>query len=144
MPAFGRSSRVRVRMRARSPTKCMPAFCRCAGHLPMNMARAVIKRELTAEVAVNVRRIEAIWSGCRARFSAGEPFLFGRFGAADAMYAPVVSRLHTYAVDVGANTRQYMDAVMALPAWGEWHAAAVMEPWVIAEDEVDWPTVHRA
>ena len=109
----------------------------------MNMWRPVIKRELTPEAAANVQRIEEIWSGCRARFGKGGPFLFGRFGAADAMYAPVVSRLHTYAVAVGAGTRAYMDAVMALPAWREWYGAALKEPWVLAEDEVDWPTVHR-
>jgi len=62
---------------------------------------------------------------------------------ADAMYAPVVSRFHTYAVEVGAMARGYMDAVMALPAWGEWRAAALAEPWVLPEDEVDWPTVVR-
>ena len=93
--------------------------------LPMNMWRPVIKRELTPEAAANVQRIEAIWNDCRARFGQERPFLFGRFGAADAMYAPVVARLHTYAVAVGAGTRAYMDAVMALPAWREWHAAAV-------------------
>jgi len=112
--------------------------------LPMNMWRPVIKRELTPEAAANVARIEAIWNDCRARFANGGPFLFGRFGAADAMYAPVVARLHTYAVAVGAGTRAYMDAVMALPAWREWHTAAVKEPWVLAEDEVDWPTVRKA
>ncbi len=32
---------------------------------------------------------------------------------------------------------------MALPAWGEWYAAALKEPWVLAEDEVDWPTVRK-
>ncbi|MSO68163.1 MAG: glutathione S-transferase family protein [Pseudolabrys sp.] len=111
--------------------------------LPMNMWRPVIKRELTPEVLVNVQRIEEIWNGCRARFGKTGPFLFGRFGAADAMYAPVVARLHTYAVDVGAGTRDYMDAVMALPAWREWHAAGIKEPWVLAEDEVDWPAVHK-
>jgi glutathione S-transferase len=111
--------------------------------LPMNMWRPVIKRDLTPEAAVNVRRIEASWSDCRARFGKGGPFLFGHFGAADAMYAPVVSRLNTYAVDVGAGTRAYMDAVMALPAWREWHAAGIKEPWVLAEDEVDWPAVHK-
>jgi glutathione S-transferase len=112
--------------------------------LPMNMWRPVLKRELTPEAAANVARIEAIWNDCRARFAKGGPFLFGRFGAADAMYAPVVARLHTYAVAVGAGTRAYMDAVMALPAWREWHTAAVKEPWVLAEDEVDWPTVLKA
>ena len=59
------------------------------------------------------------------------------------MYAPVVSRFHTYAVEVAPLARAYMDAVMALPAWGEWRAAALAEPWVLPEDEVDWPTVLR-
>jgi glutathione S-transferase len=112
--------------------------------LPMNMWRPVIKRELNAEAAANIARIEAMWSDCRKRYGASGPFLFGRYGAADAMYAPVVSRFHTYAVDVSAGTRAYMDAVMALPAWREWHDAGVKEPWVLAADEVDWPTVLKA
>jgi len=112
--------------------------------MPMNQARAVIKRALTPEAAANVRRIEALWADCRARFGKGGPFLFGKFGAADAMYAPVVARFHTYAVEVSAPSRAYMDAVMALPAWREWHAAALQETWVLPEDEVDWPAVHRA
>jgi glutathione S-transferase len=112
--------------------------------LPMNMWRPVIARELTAEAAVNVKRIDAMWQDCRARFGKGGSFLFGAFGAADAMYAPIVARFHTYAVPVSAVAKQYMDAVRALAAWGEWTAAAVKEPWVLPEDEVDWPTVHRA
>ncbi len=80
----------------------------------------------------------------RALRRKGGPFLFGKFGAADAMYAPVVARFHTYAVEVSAPSRAYMDAVMALPAWREWHAAALKETWVLPEDEVDWPTVRRA
>jgi glutathione S-transferase len=69
--------------------------------------------------------------------------ILGPFGAADAMFAPVVSRFHTYAVEVGAVARAYMEAAMALAAWREWRAAAVVEPWVLPEDEVDWPTVMR-
>jgi glutathione S-transferase len=113
-------------------------------HCPMNMARPVLKRDLPDEVAANVRRIDALWSDCRTRFGTGGPFLFGSFGAADAMYAPVVARFHTYAVTVGAASKAYMAAVMALPAWAEWHSAALQEPWVLAEDEVDWPMVVRA
>jgi glutathione S-transferase len=112
-------------------------------HCPMNFWRPVKKRELTAEVAANVQRIDAMWTECRTRFGAGGPFLFGAFGAADAMYAPVVSRFHTYDVAVSAPARAYMEAVMALPAWREWREAALVEPWVLAEDEVDWPTVLR-
>jgi glutathione S-transferase len=111
---------------------------------PMNMWRPVKRLALSDEAAANARRVEAIWTECRTRFGERGPFLFGAFGAADAMYAPVVSRFHTYDVPVGPPARSYMEAVMALPAWTEWKAAAVKEPWVLAEDEVDWPTVLRA
>jgi len=55
----------------------------------------------------------------------------------------VVSHFHTYDVEVGAALRGYMAAVMALPAFAEWRAAALNEPWVLPHDEVDWPTVLR-
>jgi len=110
-------------------------------HLPMNVRRPVVRRALEPQVQTNVRRIETIWTDCRTRFGARGPFLFGAFGGADAMYAPVVSRFHTYDVPVGETCRAYMAAVMALPAWKEWCIAAQAETWVLAEDEVDWPTV---
>jgi glutathione S-transferase len=113
-------------------------------HCPMNMWRPVKQRDLPDDVAANVRRIDALWVDCRARFGAGGPFLFGAFGAADAMYAPVVARFHTYAIGVGPVARAYMAAVMGLPAWTEWRSAAVEEPWVLPQDEPDWPTVLRA
>ena len=112
-------------------------------HLPMNMSRPVMPRQLTPEVETNVRRIEAMWTDCRTRPGGDGAFLFGSFGAADAMYAPVVARFHTYAVKVGGPARAYMDAIMALPAWAEWRGAALAEPWVLPEDEVDWPKVIR-
>jgi glutathione S-transferase len=112
-------------------------------HLPMNVWRPAKPRQLTPDVQANVARIDAMWTDCRKRFGAGGAFLFGAFGAADAMYAPVVSRFHTYAVEVGPAARAYMDAILALPAWAEWHSAALQEPWVLAVDEVDWPTVLR-
>jgi glutathione S-transferase len=110
---------------------------------PMNMWCPVKKRDLADDVMANVHRIESMWQQCRERYGAGGPFLFGTFGAADAMYAPVVSRFHTYDVAVGPSARAYMDAVMALPAWAEWYAAALKEPWVLPEDEVDWPQVLK-
>jgi glutathione S-transferase len=101
---------------------------------PMNMRRAPGAIELAPDVLANAARIDEIWTDCRARYRG--PFLFGAFGAADAMFAPVVSRFHTYAVAVGPIARGYMDAVMALPAWGEWQAAAVEERWGLPEFEI--------
>jgi glutathione S-transferase len=110
-------------------------------HLPMNVARPVKSRALDDGAARDVARIEAIWNECRAEFDG--PFLFGPFGAADAMYAPVVWRLHTYAIEVGPVARDYMRAMMSLPAWGEWRDGARRESWVLPHDEVDWPDVLR-
>ena len=110
---------------------------------PMNMWRPVRPHTLSADAQANVTRIDAMWNDCRARFGGDGPFLFGRFGAADAMYAPVVSRLATYGAEVSEGARAYMDAVMALPAYGEWREAALKEPWVLPHDEPDWPTVWR-
>jgi glutathione S-transferase len=112
-------------------------------HCPMNMWRPVKARELLPEVAADVSRIEAIVTECRKRFGQGGPFLFGAFGAADAMYAPVVSRLHTYGIAIGPVAEAYKQAVMALPAWTEWRAAALKEPWIMANGEPDWPVVLR-
>ena len=112
--------------------------------LPMNMWRPVKRPALDADVQANVARIDAMWTDCRKCFGKAGPFLFGPFGAADAMYAPVVSRFHTYDVSVGEGARAYMQAVMNLPAWAQWKAAGVKEPWVLPEDEPDWPTVLKA
>jgi glutathione S-transferase len=117
----------------------LPLRCKC----PMNIWRPVKKLTLDDETLANVRRIDAMWTDCRARFGAGGPFLFGHFTVADAMYVPVVSRFHTYAVDVGPVARAYMQAIMALPAWTEWRTAALKEPWELPEDEPDWPVVMR-
>jgi glutathione S-transferase len=109
---------------------------------PMNFWLPVRSRPQPSDVMDNVRRIDALWSDCRRRFGQGGPFLFGAFGAADAMYAPVVSRLHTYGLGVGEVARSYMDTIMALPAWSEWRAAALKETWILKEDEPEWPLVR--
>jgi glutathione S-transferase len=112
-------------------------------HLPMNVWRPVKPRALDDGAATDVARVDALWRECRARFGAGGAFLCGRFGAVDAMYAPVIWRFHTYAVAVSAQSRDYMHTVMALPAWQEWREAARREPWILQHDEVDWPDVLR-
>jgi glutathione S-transferase len=134
-----------ARAHARTVASEMHAgFAPLRRHCPMNMWRPVKPRELPADAAENVRRIDALWTDCRTRFGGGGPFLFGAFGAADAMYAPIVSRFHTYGIEVREAARAYMAAVMALPAWREWRAAALKEPWMLPHDEPDWPIVLRA
>lgn len=106
--------------------------------MPMNCTRRDAGMDPPPPVRADLDRIEAIWAETRARFGRGGPFLFGAaMGGADVMYAPVVSRLLTYAPPVTAATRAYVDAVRAHPLMAEWYAAAAAEPedWKIAKYE---------
>jgi glutathione S-transferase len=110
-------------------------FAGLRGEMPMNMRRPPAPIEVSDAARRDVVRVHDIWRDCRARFGAAGPFLFGQFCIADAFYAPVVSRLHVYAVEGDAVVRDYMGAVMALPAFAEWKAAGEAEPWVIEQEE---------
>jgi glutathione S-transferase len=88
-------------------------FIGMRGLLPMNMRREVKLRELTPEASADVARLEQAFGQARREFGQAGAFLFGDFSAADAMFAPVVNRLHVYKVAVTPGTRAYMDAMMA-------------------------------
>lgn len=98
--------------------------------LPMNFRLTREGPARSAEVDADVARIEAIWDHCRRQYGAGGPFLFGAFTIADAMYAPVVSRLRTYSVPVSPESEAYMNAVWSHPWMQEWGAAGADEPLV--------------
>ena len=84
----------------------------------------------------DIARIEAVWAETRAAFGAGGPFLFGAgFGAADAMFAPVVTRFLTWQPAISAETRAYCEAVRAHPLVDEWYRLAAAEP-------MEWRLAH--
>ncbi len=95
--------------------------------LPMDIAASKPFVARTADVDGDIARIIEIWEGCRSRFVDAGPFLFGRFTIADAMFAPVVWRFLTYEIELPAASRKWVEAMLALPAMQEWHAAALAE-----------------
>jgi glutathione S-transferase len=101
----------------------------------MNLHRPVRAIDLSDDARANIARIEEIWAECRKRYGQSGPFLFGRFGAADAMFAPVVHRFRIYAVAVSEETQRYMDTMMALPAFAEWTTAGLAETIIIEKFE---------
>ncbi|MGH6968896.1 MAG: glutathione S-transferase family protein [Stellaceae bacterium] len=126
-----------ARAYARSISAEMHAgFANLRRHLPMNLRRVRTPRPLTDEVQADIARVVALWRDCRKRFGAGGAFLFGGFGIADAIYAPVVSRLRSYAVPTDPDTASYCDAIERHPPYQEWFAAAKDEPMMLAEFEV--------
>ena len=117
-----------ARARARSISAEMHSgFTSVRTHMPMNVRNRYPGKGRSADVDAEIARIDAIWS------QAGKPLLFGAFSAADAMFAPVVFRFHTYQPPLSAASRAYMEAMLALPAMQEWSAAAGREAEVLSK-----------
>lgn len=92
---------------------------------PMDFLGRTPRKDISDACTADVKRIVAIWGSCRRRFGTGGPFLFGTFTAADAMYAPVVSRFVTYLPDLAVYgdtgaAQDYVNAVSSLPAMRQW------------------------
>ncbi len=126
----------KARAHARSAANEMHAgFQALRQACPMNLTKRFAKKDHGPEVAANVARLSALWKEARALSDGQGPFLYGAFSAADAMYAPVVTRLDTYQLEVDAETRAYMDAVLTHPAFVAWRSAALVEPWYVPHYE---------
>lgn len=121
----------RERALARSATAAMHSgFGALRSHFPMNIEAllpevgARVLRE-QPDVVADLQRLQALWERLLAHHEG--PLLFDRFSIADAFFAPVVMRLHTYAVPVSPRVAAYMQQVRALPGVQAWIAAALDE-----------------
>jgi glutathione S-transferase len=103
--------------------------------MPMNIRSRHPGKGLTPESRKDIDRVVALWTECRERFGGEGNFLFGRFSIPDAFYAPVVMRVHTYAVKLPPVAQAYCEAVQALSAVREWIEAARRETEFVAADE---------
>ena len=129
-------SNARLRAEARSVSAEMHAgFAALRSQMPMNLRASLPGCGHTPEVLADIARIQAIWQGLRQRHNQDGAFLFGPFSYADAMFAPVVCRLHTYGVALDGAAARYADTILALPALQAWYADARAESEVIAQAE---------
>ncbi len=130
-----------ARAHARSiSTEMHAGFLELRNNMPMNIRASYPGKGMTPGVRADIERITSIWRDCRKRFSGAfqkdDGFLFGAFGAADAMFAPVVTRFRTYGVKLDTDSDAYCNAVLAQPAMKEWIDAANHEPWLIQAYEL--------
>jgi glutathione S-transferase len=102
---------------------------------PMNLRASHPGKVDFDVVADDLKRIERLWGDLLSR--SGGPYLFETFTAADAMFAPVATRIRTYELPVSDLAQEYVEAIYALPAFQEWFAEAVKEPWIVEHDEID-------
>ena len=133
----------KARARARSVCAEMHSgFTSLRSHCGMNIEASlpeigrIVWRD-QAGVRADLARIETIWTELLAAH--GGPMLFGAFGIADAYFAPVCSRIRTYALPVSPTAQAYVDRVHALPGVQAWVQQALAE-----HDFVDFDEPYRA
>ncbi len=102
---------------------------------PMNIRQVYPAQRPDDDVIAEIARIMELWAQARARFGGGGDFLFGAFGAADIMFAPVVTRLVTYQLPVARFATGYMQAVLEHRWMQDWIASAQEEDWVLQQYE---------
>jgi glutathione S-transferase len=116
-------------------TEMHAGFRRLRNAAPMNLRASHPGRVDVEDVAADLKRLETLWGELLGR--SGGPFLFGPFSAADAMFAPVATRIRIYDLPVSDTAARYVEAIYALPAFQHWLAEAIKEPWIVDEDEID-------
>ena len=95
---------------------------------PMQVLQRDLRHVTSGGVQRDLDRIDVLWRRCRTGYGDSGPFLFGDFSIADAMYAPVVSRILTYGpVTMNAESANYIAMIEALPAFKEWEAGAAQQ-----------------
>ena len=126
-----------ARAHARSVSAEMHAgFAELRTRMPMN-CRAMGRRvALPDALTRDIDRVFDIWSDCRRRYGDSGPWLFGEFGVADAMYAPVVLRFRTYGINLPESARHFADRVLQSEAMQAWLLACETETEVIEHEEV--------
>ena len=102
----------------------------------MNIRQVYPAKPIDSDVQQELARIMELWMQARARYGGDGDFLFGEFGAVDAMFAPVVTRIVTYSLPVPRFAQAYMLAVLQHPFMQDWIAGAQEEDWVIEQFEL--------
>ena len=100
--------------------------------MPCNFKMRTNGAQLSDKAKEQLERIATIWTEARTRIgkpSGAGPYLFGVFSAADAMYAPVVSRFITYNIDLKRwpIALEYAATMYNNAHYQTWAASALLE-----------------
>jgi glutathione S-transferase len=104
--------------------------------LPMNLKARFPNFKVWSGAQGDIDRVLAIWNACLDAY--GGPYLFGELSLADAMYAPVCTRFHTYDIKLDDDCAAYRDTVLNWEPLQEWTTEAKLEPDELEELDVEF------
>jgi glutathione S-transferase len=113
------------------------SFFELREHLPMNCRKKFSNFSPSTGAQKDIDRIKAVWKYCKNHFPNKNPWLFGDFCIADAMFAPVCFRFYSYGVKLNTFEKEYVKAVLSIPHSIEWQKAAYQEKEILEFAEIE-------
>lgn len=126
LPIWPRDAASRARARTLA-AEMHAGFAALREELPFDCRPDLALPKLSEAAQSDVARIKDIWRTARREQAGGGEFLFGAFSAADAMFAPVAVRFSQHGVAMDDPCRDYVAALLRLPAMASWLADAATE-----------------
>jgi glutathione S-transferase len=102
-------------------------FTALRSHCPMNLRVSYTDCAPPPEVLADLARLDTIWSWARAETGSQTPWLCGAYSAADAMFAPVATRIATYNLPATPAAMAYVTAHLAHPSFRRWRAMGLVD-----------------
>lgn len=110
------------------------------GGWPVNLRHTFQGAVAPPNIERELDRLETIWANARAKTGADGPWLCGAYSLADAIFAPMASRLATYKFDTRPVTKSYVAAHLGDPAFRKWRADGLANDPVMPKFDLDLPT----
>lgn len=102
-------------------------FTSLRSHCPMNLRVSYTDCTPPDAVLADLARLDTIWSWARAETGSTTPWLCGAYSVADAMFAPVATRIATYNLPVTPAAMDYVMAHLAHPSFRRWRAMGMVD-----------------
>lgn len=106
-------------------------FIALRSQMPVNIRASSPTPPIEGDLEANINRVLTIWKTCLVAHAGEGPFLFGDWSAADAFYAPVVTRFRTYGYQLDGILAEYSEMIWTHPLLMDLRTQADAEPWEI-------------
>ncbi|QQQ49629.1 glutathione S-transferase family protein [Pseudomonas syringae] len=117
-----------ARAQARSACAQMHSgFVSLRSNMPMDLRQDQALEVIPVDTQNDIDRIVELWAECRTAAAESGPFLFGKPSIADAFFAPVAIRLHSYRVELPEEALKYIETIYQWPAFKRWQQAGLEE-----------------
>lgn len=108
--------------------------------MPMNCRKRYPEFKPSSQVQADITRLKSVMTDALNQFSHSAGWLHGEYSISDAMFAPVVSRFHSYHIPCEGVLKAYCQQVLSDKPMREWYGDSERETEIIQRSELIPPS----